>query len=148
LLWGEEVKLNATAKSLLGLAVLVMLYFAVVCFDRSTTNPGAQGQSIDDFLKAKRAPQKVERIEKEGQSYLFVTGRMSPLWIVTVPSGPPCYVFNASGRLVDWTSDVGDAPYFQEKWPSSLKRQELNGERLREVVQSQFPIRATRETAP
>lgn len=35
----------------------------------------------------------------------------SVMW--TVPSGPPAYLFDTSGRLVDYTLDVGDSTKFQ-----------------------------------
>lgn len=36
----------------------------------------------------------------------------SVLW--TLPSGPPAYLFDLSGKLVDHTLDVGDSTKFQE----------------------------------
>jgi hypothetical protein len=35
-------------------------------------------------------------------------------------SGPPMYVFNSDGVLIDYTLDVGDDPAFREKWGSCL----------------------------
>ena len=34
--------------------------------------------------------------------------------------GPPMYVFNSDGILIDYTLDVGDDPVFKEKWKSCL----------------------------
>lgn len=31
-------------------------------------------------------------------------------------SGPSAYVFDRTGRLIDWTADAGDAPAFQARW--------------------------------
>ena len=36
------------------------------------------------------------------------------LW--TLPSGPPAYLFDESGRLVDFTCDVGDSTTFQDDY--------------------------------
>ena len=141
------MKLSTTAKSLLGFVALAAVYFAVVLFDRSTTKPGTRGQSIDGFLQSKRTTQKMERLEKENQQYIFVTGRMTPLWFVTIPSGPPCYVFDANGQLIDWTVDVGDDPRFQEKWPSSLRRGNISIEDARKLFHRKLSVRAVRETS-
>lgn len=142
------MKVGARAKLLLGLPVLLAAYVAICLFDRSTTNPGRKGQSIDGFLQSKRTPQKIERAEKENQQYLVVTGRMTPLWFITIPSGAPCYVFDANGRLIDWTADEGDDPRFHERWPSSLRREDIRIERARELFQSKLSVRAIRETSP
>lgn len=34
----------------------------------------------------------------------------------TLPSGPPAYRFDAGGRLLDFTYDVGDSTLFQDKY--------------------------------
>ena len=36
------------------------------------------------------------------------------LW--TLPSGPPAYLFDASGNLVDFTLDIGDSTRFQSDY--------------------------------
>ena len=33
-----------------------------------------------------------------------------------LPSGPPVLIFDAKNVLVDYCSDVGEAPAFNEKW--------------------------------
>lgn len=36
-------------------------------------------------------------------------------WLA-LSSGPSAYVFDETGRLVDWTSDMGDDPVFANPW--------------------------------
>ena len=46
--------------------------------------------------------------------HICVFGELAPLW--TLPSGPPAYLFDASGRLADSTADVGDSTKFQDDY--------------------------------
>ena len=96
---------------------------------------------FDGFIQSKRPPQKIERIEKEEQQYVFVTGRMTPLWFVTIPSGPPCYVFDSGGTLIDWTKDIGDDSRFVERWPVSLRREVIGADGARELFQKKLSAR-------
>jgi hypothetical protein len=140
------MKLGATAKWFLGLIVLGVMYFAVVLFDVSTTAPGTVGKTFEGFLQSKQSPRKIESIEKENQKFVFVTGAQTPLWMITVPSGPPCYVFDSNGTLVDWTRDVGDDSGFKERWPYSLKREEIGVTRARQLLQRKLSVHASQET--
>jgi hypothetical protein len=62
-------------------------------------------------------PQPEERrvFAVEGREYLALFGpvRAFPRF----PSGPPVYVFDRSGTLVDWTPDEGDDEKFKSRWP-------------------------------
>jgi hypothetical protein len=44
----------------------------------------------------------------------FIVFGNAALW--TLPSGPPAYLFDESGRLVDFTCDVGDSATFQNEY--------------------------------
>lgn len=49
------------------------------------------------------------------QGHICVFGDVNKLWW-TLPSGPPAYHFDASGRLIDFTPDVGDSTKFQYEY--------------------------------
>ncbi len=36
---------------------------------------------------------------------------------LALPSGPPAYVFDSEGRLVDWSGDTGDDSRYKHAWP-------------------------------
>lgn len=59
-------------------------------------------------------PVGVRLFERRGREYLEVVGRPPPAW--TLPSEPPGYVFEKSGRLVSWTYDRGDCPMYLDEW--------------------------------
>jgi len=44
--------------------------------------------------------------------HLLATGA----WAGLLPSGSSAYVFDRTGRLVDWSPDVGDDDAFDKKW--------------------------------
>ena len=55
------------------------------------------------------APQKLVRLSGFHPVRFVWIGPARGSWnVFDVPSGPPCYVFDGSGRLVDWSHDVGD----------------------------------------
>ncbi len=49
------------------------------------------------------------------QGHVCVFGDVKNLWW-TLPSGPPAYHFDANGRLIDFTPDVGDSTQFQREY--------------------------------
>jgi len=58
------------------------------------------------------AVKKVWKVELNGTTYtIFNMG-----FVGFLPSGPACLVYDASGRLVDWTMDEGENSCFQRKW--------------------------------
>jgi len=69
------------------------------------------------FLEARPQPTKIRKFVQNGKVHVEVIGKpiISPL---SLPSGPPAYVFDDTGALVDWTSDRGDTPRFVKKWGS------------------------------
>jgi hypothetical protein len=55
----------------------------------------------------------VRHVTTKGRDYILAT---APLMRWATPSGPPMYVFDSEGRLLDYTLDSGDDPRFMEKW--------------------------------
>jgi hypothetical protein len=41
-------------------------------------------------------------------------------------SGYPAYVFDETGNLIDWSTDIGDDPEFDERWKGQSNNGELN----------------------
>lgn len=56
--------------------------------------------------------------------YVLVVEKMANLCLL--PSGPPCFVFDEDGDLVDWVHDSGDAPSFHQRWGSFEGERELD----------------------
>jgi len=57
----------------------------------------------------------------EGEFYAL-SGPVSVL--LALSSGPPVYIFDSEGKLLDWTLDSGDDPRFSERW-GALRGEEI-----------------------
>ena len=86
---------------------------AVVCF-RSKFAPEAHVRTFDD-LKRQGVPMTRAVSLPSGTGEVCVYGDVKPL-LWTLPSGPPAYHFDATGKLVDFTLDVGDSTLFQRDY--------------------------------
>ena len=96
------------------LAILLVIYIHCVCSYRSRFAPARGVRTFADLqrqgIPLKRA---VVLPHLEGHVCVFADGD-SLLW--TLPSGPPAYHFDRTGRLIDFTPDVGDSTLFQRDY--------------------------------
>lgn len=53
----------------------------------------------------------------DGAEHLMATGASRPF-----ASGPSAYIFDRSGRLADWSNDIGDDPAFDRTWDAQRSR--------------------------
>ena len=75
------------------------------------------------------------QFSKDGKIYLEVLGRYPPA-LLNLRSGSPTYVFDESGRMVDWTADRGDAPAFVRKWGSLSNATFITIEEARQLAKT------------
>ena len=93
---------------------IVLLIVASLATEAWLDRRAAPPAAVTDFASFSRwrEPRSLEVIQQGGSEYLFATasgGRM-------LKSGPSGYVFDRSGKLVDYSTDVGDDPRFRDKW--------------------------------
>jgi hypothetical protein len=101
-------------KRLRWIIVLVLLIAAWIATERllyRRTVPPADVTSIDSFLKWRPDTEQFAILASDNEHLMATAGGAGFL-----PSGPSAYVFDRSGRLVDWSPDIGDDPKFDEKW--------------------------------
>jgi hypothetical protein len=77
--------------------------------------------TIDQYLASMPAPVSAYRCQLDGQPYYILRGP-KPSWPVVPPSGPPQYVFDQHGHIVDWSRDVGDDDLYAERWSRAVSR--------------------------
>ncbi len=70
------------------------------------------------------------KIARGADQYFVVTLRVSSG--MALPSGPPAYVFDARGRLVDWSMDTGEDPRYISAWPPD-EMQQIDLSALKEI---------------
>ena len=71
-----------------------------------------------------------QRLLPEKKIYIEVR---APIISWTFPSGPPCYMFDSKGNLVDWTMDIGDDGRYQRKW-GQVNRDGTTIEKIRKEI--------------
>ena len=99
-------------KTILVLLLAFAAYIAVEVICQCRAKPPATVQNLEQYLGWQTGHRRAELQESGGQTFVVMHGPLASL----VPSGPPVYVFDSTGRLVDWTTDSGDDPRFHEKW--------------------------------
>jgi hypothetical protein len=75
--------------------------------------------TLADFYARFGQPSSIRETQRDGATYYHLSGHWPslPVWICATPSSPPAYVFDHSGRFVEWCSDPGDSTSYWERWP-------------------------------
>jgi hypothetical protein len=112
-------------KTLCSSAVLLGLLGAgigteVLCHHRTVPPSGLQ--TLDGYLSWRPNSDRFLIHSIGGKEFLEALGPGGGV----LPSGPAGYVFDRSGRMVDWTHDSGDDSGFQQKWRSPGKRRDAS----------------------
>jgi hypothetical protein len=107
-------KLKSHLKILLSVPFVVcILYFGSLLYNHVRVVPTGV-ETVQDFYQRYGNPPKVESINVSGRRYYRITGEIpAPLGF---PKGSPLYVFDDTGRLVDWTAESGNDPSFSSRW--------------------------------
>jgi hypothetical protein len=102
------------------LAVLVVGCVIAESIAHRRVVPPVDVKSLDGFLRWRPSAEQFAMVNVGGREHLIAYGPTSSvLWL---SSGPSAYVFDASGRLVDWSADIGDDPRFDARWQAQRSR--------------------------
>jgi len=74
-----------------------------------------QNTTLDVFFARQPNPLKVFKFTYQGGMYVYVVGN-APNFFLNAPSGPPAYIFDATGMLVDWRPDIAEGKPFAHEW--------------------------------
>ena len=97
---------------------LMLGCFIYVLLSFSAAAPG-EVDTFDRYAKEMPAPESYWLVTTKDGEALMAHG---PITLLALPSGPPAYVFDRNGKLIDWTMDMGDDPAFQRAWPMKSSR--------------------------
>lgn len=104
----------ATKSFLKSMATLTLAFIAFCIAAAIHLSSFAPDTGVDHYAKLKLQGVPLTKAMKitNPTDHICVLGDVnSVMW--TVPSGPPAYLFDPSGKLVDYTLDVGDSFKFQ-----------------------------------
>jgi hypothetical protein len=99
------------------LFVLALLY-ALVIFENKVYVAAVRpvpNTTLAAFFERQPNPLKVFKFTYQRKAYIYVVGNYATSgWMVA--SGPPAYIFDDSGKLVDWRPDIAEGPNFAQYW--------------------------------
>lgn len=97
-------------------SVLVSLLAALIwkeSRDADFISPPSGATNILTFLEVRPKYTLIRRFSSGGNIYLEVEG-MEPHSVLRL--GPPVYIFDGTGLLIDWCGDISDNNSFVGKW--------------------------------
>jgi hypothetical protein len=95
------------------IAICVCVLIASDAFVYESIRP-KEGELLEDIL-SRDGNERIRFVSIDDIEYIEVIGRIrsTPL---TLPSGPPAYIFDDRGYLVTWTSDRQNDRMFRQQW--------------------------------
>ena len=78
--------------------------------------PPAGGTNLVGFLEARAETSRVRKFIRDGKLHLEIIGRQPVVSPLSLPSGPPVYILDGNGTLIDWCGDIGDNSSFDKRW--------------------------------
>jgi len=106
-------------------ACLIAIFFVVFAWiflasaELKRLTPPETATNIRSFAECMPKPQRVARINDAGKTRIVWIGDTAS-W--ALPSGPSCYIFDASGKLIEWNATTGDGEpttrYLQQAYQS------------------------------
>jgi hypothetical protein len=113
--------LKSGAKVLLSVPfVIAVLYFGSVLYNAERVVPKGV-ETVQDFYRRYGNPPVIEALRASGRTFYRIIGEIpAPLGF---PKGNPIYIFDYSGRLVDWTGASKGDPKFSERWQGAAVQQ-------------------------
>jgi len=125
-------------KIAIGAAVVVCLLVAWIYEENRRANavrPPEGATNLIAFLDARPQPSRIRKFVHNGEVHVEVLGKpiRSPL---SVPSGPPAYIFDETGALVDWAADRGENPSFVSKWGTFSNATFISVEEAKRLVKA------------
>jgi hypothetical protein len=100
--------------------VVALIYVTSVLYNNERVVPRGV-VTIQDFYARYGNPPHVDSFAINGRTFYRVIGEIpAPL---AFPKGSPQYIFDGSGRLVDWTSAAQGDPDFQARWSDNAQQE-------------------------
>ena len=111
------MKVLGYVAALFGVSVVgvsVVAWLACERYHAHISNPTARASTYSEYRAKLPAPVDAEVLRTDGTQYYAAIGPVKPPLVRA--SGPPMYIFDDSGRMIDWTLDRYDDSRFQQRW--------------------------------
>ncbi|HEV7406363.1 MAG TPA: hypothetical protein VGO11_25665 [Chthoniobacteraceae bacterium] len=91
--------------------------------------------SVAEHLQRFGPPARIFRIQRADGVFFYFAGHMDSdaPWL-KLPSGPPAYIYDSRGRLVDWCGDSGDADQWVSRWLHAGTKTDVSVEEVRREI--------------
>lgn len=115
------------------LIIVVFITFIFVCSLTASevrwaklNDPNGKFSNISSYLAHGRLPSRVSKVVNGGKTFYITFSPIDDMWFA-LPSGPAAYVFDETGKMVHWSSDIGDDTQFQRQWLKSENVSTIKG---------------------
>ncbi|MDR2430541.1 MAG: hypothetical protein LBD14_06635 [Puniceicoccales bacterium] len=106
-------------KTITIVGILVMALLAAFFYEENRRVEAARlpegGADLIIFLEARPNASGIRKFVRNKKVHIEVFGEVV-FSLLSVASGPPAYVFDETGKLVEWTADRGSDAVFKKKW--------------------------------
>ena len=93
--------------------LLVLFLIAGTVYGKITVRPPDGVDTYAEYRTSMKAPTRACLVQTHGEEFLVALGPWP--WDMG-SSGPPAYVFDRCGRMVEWTEDTGDHSVLGKPW--------------------------------
>lgn len=118
---------------LLAVPVLIGAYVALCYRQHQSLKPPEGDVGIEQFAAAMPLPERVTLVDHDGRTYIAWFGELA--WL-SLPSGPSYYLFDESGRLVDWVPETGDGDRISDMLDAAEHRRHISVEEALSIVEA------------
>jgi hypothetical protein len=93
------------AEAVIVLAIVLVIGGSVI-LERWRIVPPEGVRTLEDFIREMRPAAVIAEVSHEGKPCVLWIGQVE--FPNTFPSGPPCYLFDRKGNLLDWQYETGE----------------------------------------
>ncbi len=109
--------------AVVGALICLPVAIHIIAIDQwaNLNSPKGKFSTFSEYLASQRPPQRVAMVVTPDATNYVAYGSLAGSRLA-VPSGPPAYVFDASGSLIYYSVDIGDDSSFHQRWPAAAQK--------------------------
>ena len=107
--------------SLILILFLLIVWIGLVRFYAWKDNPINKIKNYQEFRNYCKKPLSSKILIHKDKTYYELQKEMG-LRVLILPSGPPAYIFDNNGQLIDWSIDIFEDSEYEKKWGKAKGR--------------------------